>query len=332
MITESQFKPAWWLGNAHSQTIYPTIARSIRFVIDKSERIELADGDFLQLSWMTKGVPQNAPVVVLLHGLGGNLNSTYAAGLMQSFNKAGWRAVMMHFRGGGSKPNRLPRIYHSGDTSDFSHFLNILADREPDVPKAAVGISLGGNVLLKWLGEAGEQNLIQTAVAVSVPFKLNIVAEKIDKGFCRLYQAYLLKKLKKLVVRKQQIYADQWEDISSRLQQSNCFRSFDENITAPLHGFSSANDYYAKASSLPYLSKIATETLIIHAKDDPFMTTEVIPSNGELSDKVTLELSEKGGHVGFISGSMPGLPVYWLEERIPEYIQSVFEAPMKKPK
>ncbi|KTC71768.1 alpha/beta hydrolase [Legionella birminghamensis] len=323
MIIESRFKPAWWLGNAHGQTIYPAITRSIQIVADSTEHIELADGDFLELSWMTKGLPANTPVIIL-PGLGVNLNAAYAAGLMRAFNKAGWRAVMMHFRGGGNQPNRLPKVYHLGDTSDFACCINILAEREPHTLKAAVGVSLAGNVLLKYLGETGSQDLLKAAVAVSVPFKLTLVAEKVNKGFCRIYQTYLLKKWKRMMHRKKEVYAKNWKDMSNRLDKSRCFLSFDENITAPLNGFSSACEYYEKASSLPYLSSIKTDTLIIHAKDDPFMTPDGLPAVEQLSDKVTLELSEKGGHAGFISGHLPGLPVYWLEKRIPEYIRSVF--------
>ncbi len=325
MIKQSNFKPAWWLSNRHAQTIYPTLTRAVEAPVNRLERLELEDGDFLDLAWAEKGLPVDAPLVVVLHGLGGNIHSKYAAGLMRAFNLKGWRAVLMHFRGASQEPNRLARAYHSGETSDLDWLLRQLAEREPHTKKAVVGFSLGGNVLLKWLGEQGQQSYAETAVAVSVPFKLRIIADQINRGFSRCYQTYLLRKLRTVFTRKWEKYNNPLQLSASDLENIRCFWTFDEKITAPLHGFTHVHDYYRKSSSIHYLKKISTPTLVLHSLDDPFMTSEILPNDDELSASVTLEVSERGGHVGFISGSKLGKPVYWLEQRIPEYLTDFLE-------
>lgn len=325
MIINSNFKPAWWLTSSHGQTVYPTLARNISAPVDSMERLELPDGDFIDLAWAINGLDSQAPLVILLHGLGGSVESSYAAGFMHAFNRYGWRAVLMHFRGASPEPNRLPRAYHSGDTGDVDYFLKLLAQREPKTKKAVVGVSLGGNVLLKWLGEQEKQTLVDTAVAVSVPFELRLVADRIGRGFSRIYQAYLLRRMKKVFERKKAVFNGDVPQAFKDMDKWQCFWTFDEYVTAPLNGFPHVHDYYREASSRPYIAKITTPTLIIHALDDPFMTSEVVPSEEELSKEVTLELSAKGGHVGFITGNLPGKPVYWLEQRIPEHLSQVFK-------
>lgn len=325
MIVTSNFKPAWWLYSAHAQTIYPTLTRRPGIgPVSRRERIELPDGDFIDISWADNDLLPDRPLVILLHGLGGNMQSSYVSGLLTAFNQQGWRAMLMHFRGASDESNRLARAYHSGDTADFNFLLNLLAEREPDTQKAAVGISLGGNVLLKWLGEQGGQSLLTTAVAVSVPFQLRLAADRMSQGFSRIYQRYLLAKLRKTFAKKIQ----QLREIPPPLQNIErwqCFWTFDENVTAPLHGFSGVHEYYRQSSCRSYLAAIDTPTLILHAIDDPFMTEEALPAEEELSSLIRLELSNKGGHVGFIGGNIPGKPVYWLEERIPRYLKDLLK-------
>ena len=321
MIVDSAFKPAWWLINAHAQTLFPTLTRRLLTPIDHHERFELPDGDFIDLSWAVNGLDSDSPLVVLLHGLGGDADSTYAAGLMHAFNRCGWRGVLMHFRGASHEPNRLPRAYHSGDTGDVDCLLRALAKREPHTKKAIVGVSLGGNVLLKWLGEQGAQSLVRAAVAISVPFQLNSVADRINKGFSRVYQSYLLRRLRRVFARKLNQHAHSLPFTMNDLDSLRCFWTFDENVTAPLHGYPHVHAYYREASSRQYLIHIMTPTLIIHALDDPFMTPDVLPKSNELSNDVTLELSRRGGHVGFITGHFPGKPGYWLDQRVPQFLQ-----------
>jgi hypothetical protein len=322
MIIQSTFKPAWWLSNPHAQTVYPTLVRNEIVPIDKHERIELADGDFIDLAWAINGLKSNSPLIVFIHGLGGDLNSKYVSGQITAYNRAGWRAVFMHLRGASHEANRLPKAYHSGETNDLNSILQLLTQREPNTPKAIVGISLGGNILLKWLGENPNQNYIQSATAVSVPFELAQVSQRINQGFSRVYQQYLLRKLQKLYHRKLSHHLGDHRKEVNKLYAIRDFHTFDEQVTAPMHGFKSAEDYYQKSSSRQFLKLISVPTLIIHAFDDPFMTPEVIPMEHELSDSIQLELSLKGGHVGFISGNIPGKAEYWLDTRIPDFLKN----------
>ncbi len=327
MIIESQFKPAWWLTNPHAQTIYSSMKHPIKPHIDKMEKLDLPDGDFVNLAWSTANLSEDSPLIIILHGLGGCVNSSYVARFMHAFNQQGWRAVLMHFRGAGQEPNKLPRAYHSGETSDLDYLVHVLQQREPNTKKVIVGVSLGGNVLLKWLGEKGSQSSITAGVAVSVPFVLNIIADRMNIGFSRFYQTHLLNSLKEVFARKANYLQDPPEAIK-KATECNCFWTFDDQVTAPLHGFSGAHAYYRESSSRQYLKNIATPTLIIHSIDDPFMTKDVIPKEEELSESVILELSKKGGHVGFISGNTPGVPAYWLDQRIPEYIREQLDIPV----
>ena len=324
MITGSAFKPAWWLKNKHAQTMYATLTRRIKAPIDKQERFELPDGDFIDLAWAINGLSEDTPLVIFLHGLGGGVDSTYVAGQLRAYNKSGWRAVLMHFRGASKEPNRLPRAYHSGDTADLDCLLQALAEREPHTKKALVGVSMGGNVLLKWLGEHAQQSFVDVAVAVSVPFQLRLVADRVNQGFSRVYQSYLLRRLRAIFDKKLERFAKELPWSAVELNAARCFWTFDETITAPLYGFAHVHAYYRAASSRQYLNQITTPTLLIHALDDPFMTPEVLPLLEELSPYVTLELSPHGGHVGFIAGNVPGMPVYWLDKRVPDFLKGYF--------
>ncbi|MCW8419338.1 hydrolase [Fluoribacter dumoffii] len=323
MIIHSKFKPDWWLINGHSQTLYRTLTHRVKPFIDSYERLELPDGDFIDLAWKTNGLNDNAPLIILLHGLGGNVDSVYVATLFDAFHKAGYRSVLMNFRGASGEPNRLPRLYHGGDTKDLDFLLHILKLREPATKKAVVGVSLGGNILLKWLGETGYQSLIDAAVAVSVPFLLQNVVQKINKGFSRVYQASLLEKLRRVFLEKIDMIKYQLPLSKQKLYSIKTLIEFDEQITAPLHGFASANEYYQQCSSRQYLSQIKTPTLIIHALDDPFMTPDILPTSKELSSDIILELSQHGGHVGFIAQKRH----FWLEQRIPIFLMEFLLTP-----
>lgn len=317
--SSSTFAPAWWLQNPHAQTMWPTFFRCKTKIKELWDRVELPDGDFIDLVWDRDNAEQSgAPIVLLFHGLGGDIESPYVSGLMKAISKKGWRPVLMHFRGSSGVPNRLSRWYHSGETEDMAYIVDRLQKVNPGVPIAAVGVSLGGNALLKWLGETGVSNPLTTAVAVSVPFILSSVADRFQKGISRLYQWWLIRRLKKDTIEKFQHIPAPFD--INKVSSINSFWEYDDLITAPLHGFKNVHDYYQKCSSRQYLSAIHVPTLIIHAKDDPFMTPDVIPSHSELSENVQMDLSEKGGHVGFISGNSPGHPRYWLEERIPEFL------------
>lgn len=318
MIIESEFRPAPGLRHAHLQTLAAALFRPSPRLNLRRERFDLPDGDFLDLDWSETGTRADAPLVILLHGLTGSIRSKYIRGLMRKINAHGWRAVLMHFRGASEEPNRQPRGYHSGDTEDVNHLVQQLHQRENGVPMAVVGFSLGGNVLLKWLGEQGDSLPIRTAVAVSVPFDLHQCALAIREGFSRIYMNRLLREMR---ARLRQKFGQMPAPFPlPDLEQLRDFIQYDNAIIAPLHGFADAQDYYNRCSSGPFLKQIRIPTLILHAADDPFMSPEVVPRPDEISDAVTLELSAHGGHVGFIACTRTGKPVFWLESRIPRHL------------
>lgn len=309
------FQPAWWCRGPHAQTLWARLVRRAPKISFWRERLELPDGDFIDLDWSESG---NGPIVIVLHGLEGSSDSPYARGIMRAIEQRGWRGVVMHFRGCSGEPNRLARSYHSGDTGDLSYFVNTLRRREPRTPLATIGFSLGGNVLLKWLGKAGGAAPLRAAVAVSVPYVLRNAADRLNHGFSRLYQWQLLRSLRNSVAEKRNRIKLPLKirDLSTL----SSFRDFDEHVTAPLHGFDSADHYYTVSSSRQYLRGITVPTLLLHARDDPFMSEKAIPGQNELSESATLEVSVHGGHVGFVAGAYPWHARYWLDERIPTYL------------
>lgn len=315
-LTESEFRPAWWLSSAHLQTLWaPLFRRPTRLQL-RRERFELDDGDFLDLDWTTG---ESGPVVLVLHGLEGSSQSPYALGLLAALQRRGWRGAVMHFRGCSEEPNRLERSYHSGETGDLSTVVNRLRSREPDMKLGVIGCSLGGNVLLKWLGETGEKAPIDAAVAVCVPFLLGDVADRLDRGFSRVYRQHLLRALRRKLRRKYSTRAPPPELDFRVIERAKTMRSFDDAVTAPLHGFANAEEYYRCSSCRQFLGSIARPTLILHALDDPFMIEAVVPERDELSPTTRLELSARGGHVGFVNGP-PWKPGYWLEDRVPAFV------------
>lgn len=324
MIIKSEFRPAPGLRHAHLQTLAAALLRPSPRLSLRRERFELPDGDFLDLDWSEAGTRADAPLVILLHGLTGSIRSKYIRGLMRRLNAHGWRAVLMHFRGASEEPNRLPRGYHSGDTGDINTFIRWLQQREPRTPMAVVGFSLGGNVLLKWLGEQGSEAPIRTAVAVSVPFDMQLCAEAIRQGFSRIYMNRLLREMR---ARLRQKFSQMEPPFPlPDLDELRDFIQYDDAIIAPLHGFANAQDYYSRCSSRYFLKDIGVHTLVLHAEDDPFMSPQVVPREEELSSSVTLELSAHGGHVGFITLDRSGLPAFWLESRIPQHLSQYLSA------
>lgn len=319
MKTQTQFKAAWWLRNPHLQTIWPTVTRRQPKIQTRRERLELFDGDYLDLDWAGDG---DGPLVIVLHGIGGCIDSPYARGFLRAITENGWRGVFMHFRGCSGEPNRLPRLYHSGETEDFHFVLKTLRKRTPKAPIAAIGVSLGGSVLINWLGKHQDEKLLAAAIAVSVPFELKKAANHINKGLSRFYQWYMLRDLRQGVANKFKI-VEAPHDFGD-INRLRTFWEFDNKITAPLHGFLDVHDYYEKASCRPYLKQITVPTLILQSRDDPFMSPDVIPNADELSHAITLEVTEKGGHVGFITGRLPWRPVYWLEKRTMLFLRDHF--------
>lgn len=322
---QTSFKPAWWLRNSHLQTLWPALFRCSPRLTGIRERLQTSDGDFVDLDWCGEAP---GPIVILLHGLSGSSRSGYIEGMQVALFKHGFRSVALNFRGCSGQANHTARCYHSGDTEDLDYLYLQLRQRYPQTPLAAVGYSLGGNVLLKWLGERGRTVDLFAGAAVSVPLLLNLCAERMDRGFSKLYRNQLLRELKRYLKCKHAHLRDRGNieeaDKLARLGDLSVIRSFweyDDRVVAGLYPFRDVHDYYEKASSRQYLKSIHTPTLIIHSRDDPFMTPAVIPTEDELSSAVHFEITSGGGHVGFISGYFPGRPRYWLERRIPSFLE-----------
>lgn len=328
-MNPASFSPAWWCRNAHCQTLWQPLLRRRPHIALRRERVRLPDGDFVDLDW-TPGA--EAPTVLILHGLEGSAQSVYARGLLAACAALGWRGAVMHFRGCSGEPNLLARSYHSGETGDLDFVVRLLQRRAPHTPLTVVGFSLGGNVLLKWLGEQGARAPVTAAVAVSVPFLLDQAAARLTQGLSRLYQWKLLRSLRRGLRRKFGRANSSRAPIAlDELHRLRCFRDFDHHVTARLHGFDSAEHYYRESSSRQFLRGIAVPTLILHAADDPFMTPEVVPRASELSPSTTLELMPRGGHVGFVAGRWPWRPIYWLERRVPAYLADYLTGTTKAP-
>ncbi|CAA6806071.1 MAG: Hydrolase, alpha/beta fold family functionally coupled to Phosphoribulokinase [uncultured Sulfurovum sp.] len=315
------FQTSFLLRNPHVQTLFATFFRKDKLEKVETEEFILPDGDFVECVWQKEKPKDHRPIVVLFHGLAGSVNSPYIIGLMNALDKQGFALVLMHFRGCGKKENLKPRAYHSGETGDAKAFIEHLQKTYPNNPLHAVGFSIGGNMLLKLLAEWGSDAPLHSAVSVSAPLSLDICADTIEKGFARVYQNYLLTPLKATLLQKYKKF-EMEKYIGSNeeeIKSLKTIRAFDDAYIAPMFGFNSSQDYYDQCSARQYLKDIKTRTLIIHAKDDPFMTEEIIPNEEELSDFVMLELSEHGGHVGFVSGTLRE-PVYWLDERVLEFL------------
>nr|WP_321267269.1 hydrolase [uncultured Sulfurimonas sp.] len=315
------FTPSFLLKNRHIQTLYATLFRHIPNHNFYIQRFELSDKDFIECYWYNKQeIDSNKPIVILLHGLTGSYKSPYILGTMRELDAHGFNSVVVHFRSASGKMNKKPNTYHSGKTSDTFEFITSLKTKYAKSKIFAIGFSLGGNVLLKLLGELSEASTITAAVSVSAPMQLDICAIQMNNGFSKFYQHILLKDLNKTLQQKYEMH-DMQSLINLKkedVKKISTFWEFDDLYTAPINGFSSAQDYYTKSSSKQFLKHIKTNTLVIHSLDDPFMTPKIVPNKDEISSSVKLEIYSNGGHLGFIEGNL-FKPKYWLEERIINY-------------
>ncbi|WP_417348484.1 hydrolase [Ferrimonas sp.] len=309
----TRFAPSRWWRNPHLQTIWPLMVKPAALPLLR-ETFSLSDGDHLQLDWLN---PEgDGPLYLLLHGLEGGSDSHYVRRMLHRLNQQGATAVVMHQRSCGGEMNALPRTYHSGETADLGQMLTQLTQRFPDRPILAIGYSLGGNVLCKYLGEQGDNSLIHRGVAVSPPLDLFACARRMEQGFSRVYQRHLLTRLRDKIHQKLAgPHAGAMPVGPGECKKLNTFYQFDHRVTAPLHGFDGADDYYRRASGKQFLKGVRRPLLVLHAADDPFMTQAVIPAPHELAHSVTLELCPYGGHVGFISGGPLWRPAFYLEPR-----------------
>jgi predicted alpha/beta-fold hydrolase len=318
------FRPAWWLPGAHGQTIGARFLRRRSGVRLVRERLGTPDDDFLDLDRVISSRPlatDPRPLVLLLHGLEGSARSGYAIETYRQLTGRGLACIGLNFRSCSGQDNRASRLYHSGETTDLALVLGILRRRYPDRPLAAVGFSLGGNVLLKYLGEQGPaaSELLTAAAAVSVPFDLAAGARFLEHGMGPFYTHALLRPMRAKARRR---CAD-WDgavDLERALAATS-FHAFDDALTAPLHGFAGADDYYRRSSSGQYLDTIRVPTLLIQAKDDPFVPHTAIPRDTIAANPHLVPLVfPHGGHVGFVAGANPLRPVFWAETAIARWL------------
>jgi hypothetical protein len=335
------FSAPGWLGCRHAQTVWPLLVKGA-LPAYRRERWETPDGDFIDLDWVDKAsvaedislavtpgelliADDLAPCVVLFHGLEGSSRSPYARSLMRAIRLRGWRGVVVHFRGCSGEPNRLPRAYHSGDAAEIHWILRRLKGLPclQAAPLFAVGVSLGGNALLKWLAEPAAMpnenkplKPLTAAAAVSAPFDLAAAEHALTQGANPIYARYFLRSLIPKALAKARRFPG-LVDVAA-IKRSRRLRDFDAAVTAPLHGYQHADDYYARASSGPVLGKIATPTLLVNAQDDPFLPCEALPRIAGLPDAVTAAFLAQGGHAGFVGGGWPG-HIDWLPHHLLDY-------------
>lgn len=320
----SAYRAPCWLRNPHWHTVYASSFVPCPRVAWRRERLETPDGDFIDLDWIAQPVlgmsaaDAGAPLVVLFHGLEGGSSSHYARSLMDHVRRLGWHGAVVHFRGCSGEPNRLARAYHSGDSAEIDWVLGRLRAR-PFGPLVAVGVSLGGNALLKWLGEMGAaaQARLQAACAICAPIDLTAAGEALERGFSRLYAWNFLRTMKRKSLYKLRRHPELFEP--RRLRDARTLRAFDDCVTAPLHGFIDADDYWRRCSSKPLLPHIRVPTLVLNARDDPFLPADRLPRANEVSSSVELDLPAQGGHCAFVTGAFPGR-LTWMPRRVIAFI------------
>jgi len=309
-LLESRFRPPLFLRNGHLQTILGALLpRRFRDGV-VTERLELPDGDFLDLDWGKAG---HRRLAVISHGLEGSSKNRDIRGLSAALNKAGWDTLAWNFRGCSGELNRCLRFYHSGETGDLSAVLSHAAGSYSSL--ALMGFSLGGNMILKYLGEGNVHPDLQAAVAVSVPVDLASSARALDR---RPGNQIYLRRFMKSLAAKVEAKAKQFptEIDATGVRDVRSFSIFDDRYTARIHGFRDAEDYWSQSSAIGYLNRISIPTLLLNAKDDPFLSLESFPyTEGRQNPCLSLETPNSGGHLGFLDAQG-----FWIERRIPEFL------------
>ncbi len=347
----------FWLPGGHLQTIYGAYLAHHQRIHFVRQRIETPDGDFLDLDWTGPGLfadrltdgstapkdshlsktaarrwaqpqdwnhlPQHAhtQALVIFHGLEGSSNSHYAQSIAQYFRARGWVVVVAHFRGCSGFPNRMARSYYSGDSDEIKFILDTIKSQLSYASWHAVGVSLGGNALLKYLGEQGSNCFLEAAAAVSAPSDLVSCGNHLSESFAgrRIYCSHFLKSMRHKIFEKSKRFPGMIDIV--RLAQVRTLRDFDDVYTAPMHGYQHALDYWTQASSKPLLAQISTPTLVLNAKNDPFIPRDSLPQPQDCGPNVFLHQPENGGHVGFISGAFPG-HIHWLPLRLARFFDT----------
>ena len=325
MRDEITYSPAWWIPGGHLQTLWGKLFRRQAPAPTVMERWDTPDGDFLDVHRLAALPGQ--PHLLLLHGLEGTVRSHYAQGLLNEAARRGWGADLLIFRSCGPELNRTKRFYHSGETSDLEFVLERISREFSESRLAIAGVSLGGNVLLKFLGERGDDlpPQLHAAAAISVPYDLARSSRRINRGFSRFYQRFFLDSLRSKAREKAQRFPDLAPP--EKIAELRTLEDFDNLITGPLHGFCDAQDYYERSSSLRWLQNIRIDTLLLSARDDPMLPPDVLEEVRTVASEnpaLKLEFVAKGGHAGFVGGSRPWRPFYYAEYRVGEFFAEAF--------
>jgi predicted alpha/beta-fold hydrolase len=311
-LSDATYRAPWWLPGAHAQTILPSLRPPPRVALAR-ERWDTPDGDFIDVDFA--GDPASRDLVVLFHGLEGGSDSHYARAIAAAVSARGLRLALPHWRGCSGEPNRTRRAYHSGDSAEVDWILKKLSTSGKAIH--AIGVSLGGNAMLKWLGEGGSDaaRLVRRAAAVSAPIDLPAAGAALDRGLNRLlYTRMFLSTLRPKTLAKLSEFPDLCR--AELVRAARTFREFDDHVTAPLHGFRDVDHYWSSAASGPYLSRIRVPTLLLNARNDPFLPAQaLLAAAADASPDVLLEFPESGGHVGFMTGPFPGRHG-WLPRRL----------------
>lgn len=286
----------------------------------------MPDGDFLDLDRV--GAASNVPILIVLHGLEGSSRSKHVRRLLGAVSQVGWEGLAMNFRSCSGEPNRLRRAYHGGETTDLAWVIQRLATQDPQRAIVCVGVSLGGNVLLKYLGEQAEHAPVQlrAAVAISTPFDLSVSVKQMESRIGRMYMQGLLSSLKRKTWAKLQQYPDLVDPTALRAVRT--IADFDHLVTGPIHGFADGPAYWRSSSSISFLATIRRPTLLINATDDPFYPAGALPTRAVVENPaLTATFVKRGGHLGFISGRWPGRPVFWAEQQTMAFLQEHLKTP-----
>ncbi len=319
MSSHTAFRASWWLSHRHAQTLYGALCAPAPHPGWTRERWATPDGDFIDVD-LLPGRPQ-APLLTLFHGLEGSTGSRYLRALGGAAAAAGWHVLAPNFRSCSGHMNLKARIYHAGDSAEIHWILGRARERHPHARRFAAGVSLGANMLLKWLGENGAaaSTTLDRAAAVATPFDLRAVAENLSRGFNRVYTRHFLSTLKPKAREKARQFPGLF-DLDGALR-ARTMREFDDHFMAPVHGFSDADDYWARSSCGPWLARIAVPALLLNALDDPFVPQDALPSKAACSPSIVTDFQKQGGHVGFVAGGFPG-DIRWMPQRVMAFLSA----------
>jgi uncharacterized protein len=325
-LNQHPFRAAWWLPGSHLQTVWTAMGRKRIKLPFQAERLATPDGDALHIH-VLEGA-EDKPVLIMLHGLEGSVNSAYAGELGKNLHVADWTVVVMEFRTCSGEMNCAPRTYHLGETTDLAFLVDTLTKRWPDRPFYVAGVSLGGNVVLKWLGEMGgavpEQ--VRAAAAMSCPFDVTLSGPHLDRVLGGAYVRWFLRTL----IPKALAKAEQFPDMLDveKIRGSKTFVDYDTHATAKLHGFEDAFDYWKRCSCGQFLPGIRRPTLLLTSKDDPFNPPNTLPhATIEANPFLVAQFSDAGGHMGFVQGPHPLRAEYWAEAQVARFFLACAQEP-----